>query len=809
VDHPFTNTFTDNPAWRSAITAVYVNGSALTNSAYTTNTAGQIIFTPSKSTLLQSSGVLNIVINAAGYSSAKVTQPILAGVAAKLTITQPAAPSASSGTLTANPVVAITDQYGNGTTNPYANFSVSAAVGGAGGWTLGGATNQASVNGYATFTNLSATVNGLAAVNGAVIAFTMNGYTNSSNGTTTTNFNSSSFNIGAPPVPFTRGNLGVLQIDTVANNTTFSMIEVKPSAANQTTPVNIVPISATGTNALRQSSAGSTGKLAISDDGTLLCFAAFADGSSATPDETFVLNRAVGALNYTNLLASPASYVSTSLGGSQPRAAVTVDDVNWIIDDKGGLYYGRGFIPYANINALNNVVVKSFAGTAYVQTQKTANGSPIPMVYALAPGNPPVPVPNNLGTDPLATDFYIVSTNGGDNSIMYTLDQVSSSQGVINKYSWVPDGSQISGYAWDLNGTFTNGTGGDGLFATTNGNGGVYIFFTTGGGGTAGNSIVRVTDAAGWNQPINIISSNVIYTASKTTSIKGLTFVPQQIAYANELIPPPILTAQTFAATNSPFSVTNTPDDPLWRSSISGLTVNGSPLPAAAYATNLPGVLVFDPSQSALLQSPGLKTIVISATGYGTNSIAQTVAGVAAKLAITTQPKAPVANGGALATQPVVAVQDASGNAVASTASILASVGAGTWTLGGNTNKAAVNGTATFSALTAFSPSAVNGATITFSSSGLTGVTSTGFNIPAPILSSLAGVKLSGGSFIFSFTNATGLSFSVLATNNAAAPKTNWPVVGHPVESPAGSGKYQFTNSPATNPPQFFILTQP
>ena len=77
------------------------------------------------------------------------------------------------------------------------------------------------------------------------------------------------------------------------------------------------------------------------------------------------------------------------------------------------------------------------------------------------------------------------------------------------------------------------------------------------------------------------------------------------------------------------------------------------------------------------------------------------------------------------------------------------------------------------------------------------------------ILSSLVGVKLSGGSFIFSFTNATGLSFSVLATNNAVAPKTNWPVVGHPIESPAGSGKYQFTNSPATNPPQFFILSQP
>jgi hypothetical protein len=52
------------------------------------------------------------------------------------------------------------------------------------------------------------------------------------------------------------------------------------------------------------------------------------------------------------------------------------------------------------------------------------------------------------------------------------------------------------------------------------------------------------------------------------------------------------------------------------------------------------------------------------------------------------------------------------------------------------------------------------------------------------------------------------LSFSVLATNVLTASETNWPVVGQAVESPAGSGNYQFTNSSATNL-QFFILRQP
>lgn len=803
VDRPFTNTFTDDATWRSKIGSIYVNGLLLTNTAYAKNIAGQIVFNPTNSVLLQSSGVKSIVINATNYSSAKVAQPLVAGVATKLAITiQPAAPSTSGGTLTANPVLAITDKYGNGTTNPYPNVLITASVSNSVAWTLGGSTNQAAVNGVATFTNLSATVNGPSAVSGAAITFTVTGYS------PVTVTNSSSFTIGAPPTPFIRGNLAVVQIDTVANNTTFSVIEIKPSAAKQTSPVNVIPISATGTNALRLASAGSCGRMTLSDDGTLISFVAFKDGSSATLDETFILDRAVGTLNYTNQFNLPFSYTSTSLGGSQGRSCATLDNYNWIANDKAGLYYGNSnaVVVNPNLNAYNNVVVRTFGGVPYVETQKTVNGSPIPVVYSLDPNDLTATVGNNLITDPVAVDFYMISTNGGTTyDILYILDQISSTSGLIKKYSWVSGN-------WVTNGSLVTGNGGDSLFATTNGNGGVYLYYTTGGGGTAGNSVVRVTDAAGYNAPINIISSNVIYTASSTTSIKGLTFVPQQTANSTELTPPPILIAQTTAPVSSTFSVTNTPDDPLWRSAITGITVNGSPLPTAAYSTNQTGKIVFDPAQSALLQSPGSKTIVISATGYSINSITQTLAvGAAAKLVITTQPTAPAGNGGTLATQPVVAVQDQYGNVTASTASIVAQVGAGAWTIGGTTTKVAVSGTATFTGLTATSAAAVTGATIHFTSGSLTAADSTpGFNIPAPIQSNLGGVTLTGGKLKFSFTNATGLSFSVLATNNLTAPRTNWPVVGQPVESPAGSGNYQYTNSAAaTNAQLFYLLRQP
>ena len=62
VDHPFTNTYTDDPAWRTSIAAIYVNGLILTNAAYSTANAGEIIFNPAKSPLLETSGLLNISI---------------------------------------------------------------------------------------------------------------------------------------------------------------------------------------------------------------------------------------------------------------------------------------------------------------------------------------------------------------------------------------------------------------------------------------------------------------------------------------------------------------------------------------------------------------------------------------------------------------------------------------------------------------------------------------------------------------------------------------------------------------------------
>jgi hypothetical protein len=82
------------------------------------------------------------------------------------------------------------------------------------------------------------------------------------------------------------------------------------------------------------------------------------------------------------------------------------------------------------------------------------------------------------------------------------------------------------------------------------------------------------------------------------------------------------------------------------------------------------------------------------------------------------------------------------------------------------------------------------------------------FTTPPVMPPTLGGLTLSAGGFQFGFTNWPGLSFSVLATTNAALPLSQWQMLGAPSESPAG--QYQFTDPQAlTNPQTFYLLRQP
>ncbi len=210
---------------------------------------------------------------------------------------------------------------------------------------------------------------------------------------------------------------------------------------------------------------------------------------------------------------------------------------------------------------------------------------------------------------------------------------------------------------------------------------------------------------------------------------------------------PPALTAATGATVDGSFDITFT-DDPAWRAAITAVTISASLTPITAGVVISAGKITITPAtaSSSSLRVAGTKSIGVIATGYSNvYPLYQALAaGVATKLGITTQPAAPASNGATLAVQPVVAVQDQFGNTITtSTASVEAAVGAGTWTLGGTTAVAAVAGITTFSGLTATSAAAETGASITFTSAGLTPITSGILSIPAPVATELSHVDVS------------------------------------------------------------------
>jgi hypothetical protein len=107
--------------------------------------------------------------------------------------------------------------------------------------------------------------------------------------------------------------------------------------------------------------------------------------------------------------------------------------------------------------------------------------------------------------------------------------------------------------------------------------------------------------------------------------------------------------------------------------------------------------------------------------------------------------------------------------------------------------------------------------TITYTADDGNGNTNTATRtvvVEAPVViagnpSVLTGVtRLGNGTLTFGFTNITGASFTVFASTNLVFPLNTWSNLGAAVESPAGSGQYQFTDLQATNLTQRFYLLQ-
>lgn len=315
---------------------------------------------------------------------------------------------------------------------------------------------------------------------------------------------------------FTPGNLAVLVAEASANNTTFSVVELSPSISGQTAATNTFPISATGANALRFSgSAGTTGYLTRTADRTLLTFSG-ANTTATSGNINAVLTRGVGTINHEGVFALQTTY--TDKNGQQTRGATSLDNNTWYVADQEGLYTngsGNAASPVLNLKA-----VKAFGGVVYASSSSGANVQ-VGTISASTGGtyNALSGIPTNNDAEELR-DFYLISSNGIDYDILYIL-----ASNLVYKYSLVDDGT--GAWTWESNGSHVTTYGGFGLAAETDG-GGTNLYITTGGGALTNNSVIKLKDEAGYDQPINITSANdvTLYTASGGKIIKGIDFAP-------------------------------------------------------------------------------------------------------------------------------------------------------------------------------------------------------------------------------------------------------------------------------------------
>ncbi len=253
----------------------------------------------------------------------------------------------------------------------------------------------------------------------------------------------------------------------------------------------------------------------------------------------------------------------------------------------------------------------------------------------------------------------------------------------------------------------------------------------TGVSGTATFSGLTATSAAA------VVGATISFTSPGLTAVSSGTFnIPAPAG-----LPAPTLIAAS-ATVDADFDITFS-DDASWRSAVTIVTYGLSVLTVGTDYSFAAGILTLKPSGgNPSLQIAGTEIVTVSATGYDDATVSQTIgAGADFQLAMDIQPTDPAVNGGALAVQPSVFIQDQYGNATTSTAIVTANTGSGTWTPGGSTTATGISGTATFSGLTATSVSAVTGATINFTSPGLVAVSSSTFNIPAPSADHIAFVS--------------------------------------------------------------------
>jgi cell division septal protein FtsQ len=783
VDGNFTITFTDVDGWQSKISSITYDGVSVDAGAYDTSTSGQITFTPSLSTALQSAKTADFLFVSDGFSDASLSQTIGHGAANKLSITtQPGSPAANGDPLNPQPIMEVLDQYDNLCSSD-GSRTITAAKADAGNWTLGGTLDQNANSGSLIFSGLTASSN--EEITNASINFTSTGLT----GVTSTDFS-----IGLNTPPTLTAALGAtvdgafeISYDDDVNwesnitSVTFDGSNVPSLAYTINSTTNKITFDPADDAVLQTAK---TGDIVISVDGYGNASVSQEIGHGAETKLVVTTQPVAPANNGDDFQNQPVVEVQDQYNNvctSNSSLSITASENDPAAWDLQGTLSGAvssGSLSYSDLSASSTDVVTG-AFIVFSATGVTGTNS---STFDLGLNSPP----DLTAASGATVDNSFVITFADSNSwqskitsITYngnTVDAAAYNVSVADQITFDPSQStalQTAGTADFIisasgfnNKTLSQEIGhgvpasiyivtqptaptqNGGLLATqpTIGSKDQYGNNCTGDNATA--ISVAKGDSGDWslggspNQ--TLVSGEFTYTDLSATSNEAvtgayLTFTSGSFAAVDSNpfdIPvngTPALTEATVATVDNDFFISFT-EDAAWRGNISSIQYGSDVLPSASYDTSVAGRITFDPSQSSFLQVAGTKTITIVSSGYANAEIDQEIGhGNATDLFISTQPIGPSSNGEALATQPVIQIHDQYGNVVTSddTSNLTATSSGGTWTLGGSVDLTASAGEFTFTDLTASSSAEVTDATITFSTFALSDVISNTFTVPA------------------------------------------------------------------------------
>ncbi len=329
---------------------------------------------------------------------------------------------------------------------------------------------------------------------------------------------------------FGAGHLALLVTIGTGNNVAANIVEIDAAAAVASPAIQTIPLpdTANTTDSYRTSaSATSTAYVSLTSDRSLLVVTGH-NSTNTVPNANTLTLRGVYTVSNAGTVVKQTTYTGGS--GNQTRSATSLNNSNWFIADQGGLYTNGsvGASPSGNFRA-----AKAFGTVVYLgQASTTA----IQVATISAPSSGTLTGLPGLTNNSALQDFYLIQSgsNGTTYDVLYVLSATSNTAGTITKYSLV------SG-SWISNGSYTTSFGGFGLAAAP-GISSATLYVSTGQGALAANSVVKVTDTAGYNAAMNVVTANnvTLYTTAAGTIIKGLDFAPAGAAPST----PPDITTQ-------------------------------------------------------------------------------------------------------------------------------------------------------------------------------------------------------------------------------------------------------------------------